>query len=133
MSKIAIGIAVRLAARWDGRGIEDLVARETNNARDDDLIGDEEVDRELSQLGLDPLAAEIGLQLIDKGRAGGGRRARRREQDANVPSGRGPWQRAYRRHTRGPIVCTRVAAPLIASTIRRSVKSLTGRGRSLGS
>src|SRR5438067_1680259 len=236
MSKIAIGMVVRLAARWNGRGIEDLIAGGTNDARDDDLIGDEKLqwksgqvrldriaaghalerrdgglcavariqrrktapakrrkklvgvlvedrigsDLELHDLGaaglrrqeiqpvdpdrcgaqpsscvmdtsdergrviggyavdrhvkrLDPLAAEIGLKSIDKRRAGGRGVARRGEQDTDVPSGRRPGGRAYRRQTRGPIVCTRVAAPLIASTIRRSVKSLTGRGRSLGS
>src|SRR5437762_11287522 len=65
MSKIAIGIAVRLAARWHGRGIEDLIARESNDARDDDLIGDEEVDRELSQIGLDRIAARDSLERGD--------------------------------------------------------------------
>src|SRR6266850_5927432 len=67
MSKIAIGTAVRLAARWNGRRIKDLVARGTGDTRDDDEVGDEELEREPGHVRLNRVAACHALERRDRG------------------------------------------------------------------
>ncbi len=62
MSKIAMGIGERLAARPDARGIEDLVARGTGDARDDDSVGDEEFERQRRYVGDEGVAASHALK-----------------------------------------------------------------------
>src|SRR4029077_18185962 len=67
MSKITIGMGERLAARRHARGVEDLVARETDDARDDDLVGDEELERQTGDVGVDRIAASHALERGDGG------------------------------------------------------------------
>src|SRR6266513_4515096 len=90
------------------------------------------IDRHVERF--DAFPSEVCVQPIDERRAAPREWARKSEEDADVPGDGGPRRgRHYRRQTRGPIVCRRTGAALIASAIRRSVKSLTGRGRSAGS
>src|SRR5712692_5055380 len=62
MSKIAIGIGERLSARGYGRGVDDLVARDTGDSRDDHTVGDEELEWQPGHVRLDRIAAGHPLE-----------------------------------------------------------------------
>src|SRR2546423_7044461 len=57
----------RLSARRDARAIEDLVTSETGDARDDEEVGREELERESRHVRLDRVAASHALERGDRG------------------------------------------------------------------